>query len=72
MTDPYLYVMLHKHKHLERVKEAEQDRLVQLVTSRSIQMQALIEFSRSVSMWWKNRLPSTPKTHAIEGKVIMP
>ena len=72
MTDPYLYVMLHKSKHLERVKEAEQDRLVQFVTPRSVQMQALMELSKGVLIWWKNRYPSTPNTHAIEGKVVLP
>ena len=72
MTDPYVYVMLHKYKHLERVKEAEHDRLVQSLSRPTLRMQRLMDLSRRMVKWWTLRHLLKTETPVIEGKVVMP
>jgi hypothetical protein len=72
MTDPYLYILLHKYKHIEHVKEAQKDRLVQSISHPSIQMQKLTELSNRMFRRWTTRRQMTPETPVIEGNVAMP
>ena len=71
MLHPDIHVLLHKNQHRERMKQVEDERLVQLV-SPAIQMQAMMELSCLISKWWTRRHQMPSENHVVEGKVVMP
>ena len=72
MLDPQTYLLLHKIQRRDRLKQAEQDRLLQIISQPATQLPSIRELSRMISNWWTRRHPSWKETHLVEGKIIMP
>ena len=71
MLHPDIHVLLHKDQHRERMKQVEDERLVQLV-SPAIQMQAIMELSWLISKWWTQRWRMTEENRLVKGEIVTP
>ncbi|MBA3873918.1 MAG: hypothetical protein H0X30_32705 [Anaerolineae bacterium] len=73
MLDPYTYILLHKYQRLELMKQAEEARLHQSLSKRTIvQWQSLRELTKLISNWWTHRRQTVDKSRLADGKVVMP
>ena len=72
MLDPQTYILLHKYQRRDRLRQAEQDRLVDLISQPSTLLPSIQEFSRLISDWWTRRRQTRKETHLVEGKIVMP
>ncbi len=72
MMDPNLCIMLHKYQHLERVKQAEHERLVQVISHSAIQVHGMMELHRLFLQWRTRRQKVAKEHHLVEGKVVIP
>lgn len=72
MLDPQTYILLHKYQQVDRMKQVEQDRLVDLISQPSTLLPSIQELSRLMSDWWTRRYQTRKETHLVEGKIVMP
>ena len=72
MLDPYTYILLHKYQRLDRLKQAEQDRLLQNISQPATQLPSVKELSRLFSNWWTHRHQLQEENHLVEGEVVLP
>lgn len=70
MLHPYQHELLHKYDREERLKAAEQERLLQTISHPANHVQAMVVFSGLVSRWWVNRWQETNEHTAAEGTVV--
>ena len=70
--DPYLHALMHKYQHVERVKQAERERLIATINQPSIKFQSLEELSRQITSWWTRLHRVAKDKRVVEGKVVMP
>jgi hypothetical protein len=72
MLHPYKHQLLHKHDYLERRKQVENDRLVQLVSHPTAQLQSTVELSGLISRWWNERWNNVRDNQSTKGKIAVP
>ena len=72
MLDPQTYILLHKYQQVDRMKQIEENRLLQLVNRPWIQLPSLSQVSKFISSWRTERRQTQKETHLVEGKIVMP
>jgi len=72
MLDPQTYILLHKYQQVDRMKQVEENRLLQHVEQPSIQLLSLSQLSRFISSWRTERRQRRKETRLVEGKIVMP
>lgn len=72
MLDPQTYILLHKYQQVDRMKQVEENRLLQNVEQPSNQLPNLSVLSRLISNWWSERHQTRKETPLVNGKIVMP
>jgi hypothetical protein len=74
MSDPYIYLLLHKYQKREYIRRAEQERLL-LDTNRPVtrlRLTSLHKFSHMIVRWWTQHRQTAEDNRLADGKVVMP
>ena len=72
MLHPYKHQLLHNNDQRERLKQVENERLVQLISHPNTQMQVTVELSGLISKWWDRRWHVVRENRHAEGKFVLP
>jgi hypothetical protein len=72
MLDPQTYILLHKYQQVDRMKQVEENRLIELIKQPSNQLPSLSQLSSSISNWWAERQQTRKQPPLVEGKIVMP
>jgi hypothetical protein len=72
MLHPYKHQLLHKSDSRERLKQAENDRLVRLVSHPTTQLQSTVELSGLISKWWSERWNNLRVNQRTASKIVIP
>jgi len=65
-------MLLHKYQQRERLKLANEIRLLQAISYPSLQMLCMMEIGRIFSNWRSRRSQKMDENRLVEGKVVMP
>lgn len=72
MENFYRHQLLIEQHQRDCIKQAENDRLVQLVSHSTPHIQPVVELSSLINQWWTNRWDATTRNQNTKRKMVIP